>query len=289
MTTRTVLASGLAIALGSMSAQALEVGLEINFLKPANQDVVLGTNYFDTGANDILKPDTDVGFKLHAQDGSWRASWLSLKSKTSTSVTDRDFDFYSSIDHPDDDYGSYDTLSASGKIELNELGFDYLIPLATASSTSVMLTAGLRYVMFESTLSANYDDGGQEIDRKADNDLYGLRVGLEASRELGPVTVDAVFGLGLAAGKSKFRQTETYSDWQRQLSFNSTSTAVDAQVRVTYPLLDTAKVWLGYEFLQYSDVATIQVFYDDVAEGANLQQGIDAGFHGFKLGFAWAF
>ena len=73
------------------------------------------------------------------------------------------------------------------------------------------------------------------------------------------------------------------------MPFNTLTPAVDAQVRVTWPVLDTAKVWLGYEFLHYSDVATTQVLFDDVAEGANFAQGIDAGFHGFKLGFAWKF
>ena len=209
------LAGGLAIAFGSTQANAIELGLELNLLKPANQDVVLGSDY-QNGRNDILEPDTDLGFRLYAQDGSWRASWLSLRSKTSESVTGRNFDYYTAIDHPDDDYGSYDTLSASGEIELNELGVDYLIPLNVASTTQLALAAGLRYVNFESTINADFDAGGQIVDRNAENDMFGLRLGIEGSREVGPVSIEAAFGFGLLFGESDFTQTESFEGLDRK-------------------------------------------------------------------------
>jgi hypothetical protein len=283
---RYVLTGGLALAFAPLSSHALEVGIEVNMLKPANQDVVLGTDYSTSGANDVLEPDSDVGFKLFVQDATWRASWLKIDSKTSTVGGPRES---VSLDHPDSNYGSYTTLAASGEIQLDEIGADYLIPLTSSGATQVTMTTGLRYVMFESDLYANYDTGGQVINRKASNDLFGFRAGVEASRNVGVVTIDATFGLGLMFGKSKFSQTETSSGYVRDLSSNSMAPTVDAQVRVTYKVARAANLWLGYELMQFTNVATQQIFVDDVNDASQIPTGIDAGFHGVKAGFSWIF
>jgi hypothetical protein len=143
---------------GATNASAVEVSLELNFLKPANQDVVLGSDTGSVPGNDVLEPDTDPGFKLTVRDTTWRASWLNIRSKTGfSSSVGRDS---IALDHPDDDYGSYSTVAADGKIELDVISADYLFPIAGTGTGSLMFYTGLQYANYKSTLDANFDSGG---------------------------------------------------------------------------------------------------------------------------------
>ncbi|UCH47331.1 MAG: hypothetical protein JSU95_14765 [Betaproteobacteria bacterium] len=291
------------IALGTMTlspqAAALELEVEALIWEPTGQDVVLGSEAIDPPfGNDLLNFGTDTGFGIGIGNPSaplpWRVRYRDIGFKGDFAADHgAASNFIAALDHPDNAYGTYRTISANGKIDLRILDADMLIPINTGTSSTLKFFTGLRYVSYEDDLNANYDAGGQIVTRKAENGLFGVRVGLEAKYPLGGgFSLGGHGAISMLMGESSFSQTESFSGYQRNLDLDSTVPAFEAGVRLNYDLALAAQrleLWVGYELIQFDNVVSAQTFVDDTNDAAQIEQGVSAGFRGFTVGLVWTF
>ena len=94
--------------------------------------------------------------------------------------------------------------------------------------------------------------------------------------------------IALLRGDSKFEHSESAGNLERDLTWPSTVTTLDASVRLEYQLAPV-KIWFGYEMLHLENVFTTQHFDDDQSAGTQTQPDEQAGFQGITLGAQWVF
>jgi len=279
------------VAVSSAHAQLI-FSVEGNYLYPGNQDVVLGS---DAGSiivpgvsgNDVLDAPPDFGFQATVAGGNWRASWRWFNTKSDFFTATGRADV--ALNHPGINYGAYTTLNANGEITLNVVDLDLLMPITTPGSASVSLFGGLRYVGYENTLNANYDAGGQIVNRSSENQLFGIRGGVEFDY---PIFIDNLSVKGgaavsLMAGESKFNQTQSLGPIALDLKQDVVSPGFEVDLALNYSLQlahTGVNIWAGYEFMQFNNAVYNQNFVDDINDAAQVNDAINAGFHGVKFG-----
>ena len=265
---------------------ATTIGLEVTNYLATGQDTVLGSE-FNTAPydNQVLEYDAEANFTLMAAHNNLRFSFLNYVAKTSEGNPDSP-NYTFALDHPDSNYGTYNTMDADGKLELQIVDFGYATPI----NNSLSYTMGARYVNYSSSVEANVDNSATIIDTSAKSSLLGFRFGLDQNFSLG-----AGFGLDVGAafsllmGTNKYKHTDSGQVLERKLESNVVVPGFEAGIKGTWSYLKNGKVWLGYDIIRFQRLASSQVFTDDVNEATQVQDGIDAGFHGFKLGTSWTF
>jgi len=276
------------------SAHAITVSIEGNYLYPGNQDVVLGSAVFPPASgNHVLEADPDFGFKATVEHANWRASWRWLNTKSTDSFSAGAGTYWAALNHPSASY-IYSALQADGEITLNVVDLDLLIPVTTPGSALVNLFGGLRYAGYENTLNANYDAGTSIVNRSSENQLFGLRGGVEFDYPLfgDNLSLQGGAAVSLMAGESKFNQTESLVPLTLDLKQNSIVPGFDVDLALNYSLnlAHTAvDVFVGYEFMQLNNAVFNQNFVDDINDGAQVNDAMNAAFHGAKFGLSVTF
>ncbi len=287
-------ALGAALLPGLASAQSIDI--EFLFWEPTGQDAVLGSQATTAPfANDVLDFGNQAGFGISVADTNWRVKYRDIGFEEDFGASHALADnFVAALDHPANSHGVYTSLSAISNIDLRILDADLLIPINTASSTRLTAFTGLRYVDYETSLTANYDAGTQIVTRTADNSLFGLRVGLEAEH---PLFVDNFYlgahgAISILMGESGFSQTESLSGFQRNLDLDATVPVIEAGLRLNYDVQFAAfnlSLWAGYEMIRFSDIVIAQMFVDDVNSASQIGDGVSAGFRGMTAGAVISF
>ena len=217
-----------------IQASAIDVILEINDLEPTHQDVVLGSRSLLTPtANDVLEYSSEIGFRIAVQNSNWRFSWLRLNPEADYAAGGRNNEYYVALDHPNQTYGTYSSVSGRGEIELDVFDLDYLIPITTVGPGSLTAFGGFRIANYDMSMNATYDTTGQVIQRTAENGLFGIHGGIEGSAPF--FTIDTFrfaghMAISLLSGDSEFTHSESAGNLQRNLSWPSTVTTVDARI-----------------------------------------------------------
>lgn len=282
----------LLVALFPIPVGAVSLSFEVNDLKPTHQDVVLGTRSLLIPANnDILEYESDQGFRIALQDSNWILSFLRLEATADFAGGARNNEYFVALDHPNQTYGTYSSLSGFGEIELDIIDFSILFPLSTTGAGSLTAFGGFRFANYDMSMNAQYDSAAQRVDRTAENELLGFRGGILGRLPFS--TVDHLrltghMGIALLKGDSKFTHSESAGNLERNLSWPSTVTTIDASVRLEYQLAKM-KIWFGYEMVHFENVVTIQHFADDQSAGTQSQPNEQAGFQGVSLGVQWVF
>lgn len=280
-------------------AMALEATIEALYWEPTGQDVVLGSQATNAPfGNDILDFDPDFGFGISVGDPGaplpWRLRYRDLRIEDDFAADHGVASTFTvALDHPSNSLGTYQTVNAVGNIDLWMLDGDILIPITTTTSTNLKAFTGLRYVSYDTALRANYNSGAQVVTRDADNSLFGVRVGLEAEHNFtDALSIGAHGAVSMLTGESSFVQTESLSGFQRNLSLDATVPVVEAGIALNYKLSLAAyslKFSVGYEMIEFNDVVIAQMFVDDIAGAAQIQDGVSAGFQGYTAGITVSF
>lgn len=289
-------ALGALAALGTMALPGYALGqsvdIEALLWEPTGQDVVLGSEALVAPfGNDLLDFDMQAGFGISVHGTNWRIVYRDIGFEEDYIADHGGLgNFTVALDHPAGTYGAYDTVAAVGNIDLRLLDADLLIPINTATSTRLTAFTGLRYVDYGSSLRADYDAGGQIVTRSADNSLFGVRVGLEAEQ---PLFIDNFYlglhgAISMLMGESEFTHTESASGFQRNLGLDATVPVIEAGLRLNYAVNLAAirlEMWAGYEFIQFDDIVTAQMFVDNIGSATQFGDGVSAGFRGYTVGF----
>ncbi len=265
---------------------ATTIGLEVTNYQATGQDTVLGSE-FDTAPfdNQVLEYDAQANFTLMAAHNNLRFSFLNYVADTSEGNPDSP-NYQFALDHPDSDYGTYNTMDADGKLALQIVDFGYATPI----SNSLSYTVGARYVNYSNSVDANVDNGGSIVEVTAKSALLGFRFGLDQNFSLGAgFGLEVGAALSLLTGTNEYKHTDTGNNYQRKLKSNTVVPGFEAGVKGTWSYLKNGKIWLGYDIIRFQRLASNQIFVDDVNEATQVQDGIDAGFQGFKLGTSWTF
>lgn len=274
------------------SVAAVSLSVELNDLKPMHQDVVLGSRSLLTPTdNDVLRYESDQGFKISLHDSNWVLSYMRLEAIADFAGGARNNEYFVALDHPNQTYGTYSSLSAFGEIELNIIDLSFLFPISTSGPGNLTAFGGFRSANYDMNMNAQYDSSAQVINREAENNLLGFRGGISGRLQfssLNQLQFAGHMAFALLQGDSKFEHSESTGNLERNLTWPSTVTAIDASVRLEYQLAPM-KIWFGYEMLHFENIFTGQHFEDDQSAGTQSQPNGQAGFEGFSLGAEWIF
>ncbi len=265
---------------------ATTIGLEVTNYQATGQDTVLGSE-FDTAPfdNQVLEYDAEANFTLMAAHNNLRFSFLNYVAKTSEGDPNS-LNYQFALDHPDSDYGGYTNMDADGKLELQIVDLGYATPI----NNSLSYTLGARYVNYTNSVDANVDNGGSIVAVSAKSSLFGFRFGLDQNFSYGAgFGLEVGAALSLLMGTNEYKHTDTGNNFERKLKSDTVVPGFEAGIKGTWSYLKNGKVWLGYDIIRFQRLASNQIFVDDVNEATQVQDGIDAGFHGFKLGTSWTF
>lgn len=263
------------------------LGFDLMAARPSNLPTAFTVDdpnggYYQNG--DVISVDPSYDFagrvffgQVFSGGDGWVISFTSLEASENEEVkSSGNGELWDILMHADYTMDGYDGIAeAEAETEATSFEVAYFHPVHEGDRLHTSVHAGLRYASLDHDLAAHYDDGSYCSEVELDSETTGIGVSLGM---MGGVKINdrLWFGGGGAisylAGNtesSTFFDSEYAGDILADIDRDNDRafSIVEVGVGLKYQVTDSFYLRFGYEFAQWNNVVTTNLYPDDVAEG----------------------
>ncbi len=282
---------------------------EFKYLEPVGTgfdfSVVQGRNTaisLPSGTLEGIDHGFEPGFRLEAGFDPLYVAWLRYRAEDKFSATcPTTTDCLSFTQgHPDFSLEDGTRASAKSKIGLDIVDLYFRPVLAVTGNLTSHWFVGYRYARLTNKADIEYEEAGdrQTISAKVENDMHGLRAGVDGRYQFPFFPQLGILGMGavsLLRGTSDLKFSDVLCDpscidrVDARLKRDSIVPILEVEARLVWTPIKNLDIWASYEFLHFSNVMTAIEYIDDVHEERAVEIDRNVGFHGFNVGVTWRF